>query len=206
VNTDPEYVGLPTAVSAAQVYNLTPDIGQGTFNPHVSHLADMYKQSTGSMLLMRLMAASEVHLILAEAAMKEWISSSPESHYEAGIRESFKTWGVENQFDGYLEQAPYEGLESIITQKWIASWSAATEAWFDYRRTGIPDLKAGPNAKRQAVPLRFYYNFDNEISRNRENAETALGWLEPTQYVGSDPNNNSAWAKMWLLQGTGKPY
>lgn len=207
VNTDPEYVGLPTAVSAAQVYNLTPDIGQGTFNPHVSHLADMYKQSTGSMLLMRLMAASEVHLILAEAAMKGWISSSPESYYESGIRESFKTWGVEGDFDGYLEHAPYDGLESIITQKWIASWSAATEAWFDYRRTGIPDLKAGPNAKRQALPLRFYYNFDNEISRNRTNAEHAIQeWLEPTSFVGSDPNNNSAWSKIWLLQGTGKPY
>lgn len=206
INTDPEYVGLPTSISTAQLYNMTPDVGQGTFNPHVSQLADMYKQSSGPLLLMRLMSASEVHLILAEAALKGWISADPEDEYAAGILESFKAWRVEDQFPGYLDNAPFDGLESIITQKWIGSWSAAAEAWFDYRRTGLPDLKAGPNANRDALPLRFYYNFDNELSKNKINSDEALKWLEPTQYVGSDPNNNSAWSKMWLLQGTGKPY
>ena len=102
--------------------------------------------------------------------------------------------------------APYSGLESIMTQKWIASWSAAAEAWFDWRRTGLPELKAGEVAKREKLPLRFYYHLTSEIEKNRENAEAAIGKLEATQYLGDETSKNSAWSKMWLLQGTGKPY
>lgn len=206
VDFDPEYVGIPPSVFAAPQYNLNPNLDQGVYNPHASQLADMYRQSAGPLLAMRLMSAAEVHFILSEAAEYGWGVTNPETHYANGIEASFIAWGVGNQFDGYLERAPYNGLESIITQKWIASWTAAAEAWFDYRRTGIPDLKTGESAKRQALPLRFYYHFDNEISKNTENAEAAISRLEPTEFKGSDVSNNSAWSKMWLLQGTGKPY
>src|SRR5690606_2092732 len=115
-------------------------------------------------------------------------------------------WGVGSKFDDYIGGAPYNGLESIIEQKWIASWTAAAEAWFDYRRTGLPDLQTGAVAKRGALPLRFYYHFEDEISKNTANAEAAISRLEPTDYKGTDVSNNSAWSKMWLLKGTGKPY
>lgn len=206
VDFDPEYVGIPPSVFAAPQYNLNPNLDQGVFNPHASQLADMYRQSSGPLLAMRLLSAAEVHFILAEAAEYGWGVSDPEQHYARGIEESFIAWGVGNQFEGYVDRAPYEGLESIITQKWIASWTAAAEAWFDYRRTGIPDLQTGESAKRQALPLRFYYHFDSEISKNTANAEAAIDRLEPTAFKGSDVSNNSAWSKTWLLQGTGKPY
>ena len=115
-------------------------------------------------------------------------------------------WGVGDAFNDYIASAPYSGLESIIQQKWIASWTAAAESWFDYRRTGLPNLQAGESAKRQALPLRFYYHFEDEISKNTVNAEDAIGRLEPTAFKGSDVSNNSAWSKVWVLQGTGKPY
>ena len=83
---------------------------------------------------------------------------------------------------------------------------AAAESWFDYRRTGLPDLLTGESAKRQALPLRFYYHFDSEISLNPENSAAAIEKLEPTEFKGSDVSNNSAWSKSWLLQGTGLPY
>jgi hypothetical protein len=93
-----------------------------------------------------------------------------------------------------------------MQQKWIASWTAATEAWFDYRRTGLPDLQTGVSARREKLPLRFYYNINEDLSTNRENAEAAVSKLEPTPYKGTDQTNNSAWSKMWVLQQTGKPY
>jgi hypothetical protein len=97
-------------------------------------------------------------------------------------------------------------LESIIEQKWFASWTTAHESWFDWRRTGLPVLVTGPSAKRPALPLRLYYHYTNEISKNPDNAAIAIGKLQPTQYKGTDVSNNSAWSKMWLLQGTNKPY
>ncbi|MBT3383307.1 MAG: SusD/RagB family nutrient-binding outer membrane lipoprotein [Prolixibacteraceae bacterium] len=206
VDYDPEYVGIPPSVFAAPQYNLNPNLDQGVFNPHASHLNDIYKESAGSLLLMRIMSAAEVHFILAEAALYGWASGTPEGHYAVGIEQSFNAWGVGDAFGNYIDGAPYSGLESIIEQKWIASWTAAAESWFDYRRTGLPDLQTGESAKRAALPLRFYYHYDDEIAKNTVNAEAAIEKLEPTAFKGNDISNNSAWSKTWLLQGTGKPY
>jgi hypothetical protein len=206
VDFDSQYVGIPTSNSTGQIYNLNPNLAQGTYNPHVSMLNDIYKKSSDPLLLMRLMSAAEVHFILAEAALYGWASGTPQSHYNAGIQQSLNAWGVGAAYTNYITGAAYSGLESIIRQKWIASWTAAAEAWFDYRRTGLPVLQTGPSAKRAALPLRFYYHFDSEIAKNTVNAEAAILKLEPTTFKGSDISNNSAWSKMWLLQGTGKPY
>ena len=206
VDYDPEYVGIPPSVFAASQYNLNPNLDQGVFNPHASQLNDIYKATSGPLLLMRIMSAAEVNLILSEAALYGWAPGTPEDHYAAGIKQSMNAWGVGAAFDDYITGAPYAGLESIIQQKWIASWSAAAESWFDYRRTGLPALQTGESAKRAALPLRFYYQFDNEISLNTVNADAAIEKLEPTAFKGSDVSNNSAWSKSWLLAGTGKPY
>ena len=206
VDYDPEYVGIPPSVFAASQYNLNPNLDQGVFNPHASQLNDIYKASAGPLLLMRIMSAAEVHFILSEAALYGWAPGTPETHYAQGIQQSMTAWGVGGEFDDYITGAPYSGLESIITQKWIASWTAAAESWFDYRRTGLPDLQTGESAKRERLPLRFYYNFDNEIALNTENANVAIANLEPTAYKGIDVSNNSAWSKSWLLKGTGLPY
>lgn len=203
---DPEWVGIPPSFIAAPLYNINPNLEQGVFNPHASQLSDMYKEAAGSLLLMRLISSAEVNFILSEAALRGWGTGSPEGHYAAGIKESMNAWGVGDEFDDYISGAPYSGLESIIQQKWIASWSAAAESWFDYRRTGFPDLQTGELAKREKLPLRFYYHFEDEISLNTANANAAIEKLEPTDYKGSDVSNNSAWSKSWLLIGTGLPY
>ncbi len=206
VDYDPEYVGIPPSVFAASQYNLNPNLDQGVFNPHASQLNDIYKNTSGPLLLMRIMSAAEVNFILSEASLYGWASGSPEEHYAAGIKQSLNAWGVGGAYNDYITGAPYSGLESIIQQKWIASWSAAAESWFDYRRTGLPDLQTGESAKRTKLPLRFYYNFDSEIALNTANADAAIEKLEETPYKGSDVSKNSAWSKSWLLIGTGKPY
>ncbi len=208
VDTDPEYVGVPTSFSALpSTYNLNPTPGQTSHNPHVSFLNDIYKAASGPLLKARLLSAAEVHFILAEAALKGWNTGDAESHYEAAIQASFETWGVDDEFDTYIAgpEVAYNGtLEQLIEQKWIASWTAATESWFDFRRTGLPALTAGPAAKRSVLPVRFYYMQD-ELMLNADNAEQALNNLEVTGFTQAD-GKNSAWSKPWLVQGTGKPW
>jgi len=208
IDTDPEYVGLPPSFSALpSSYNLNPTPGQTSFNPHVSFLNDIYKAASGPLLKARLLSAAEVHFILAEAALKGWNAGSAETHFDEGIKASFETWTVSGQYVDYINQpqlAFTNSLAQIIEQKWIASWTGAAEAWFDYRRTGLPNLKAGPAAKRNVLPVRFYYMQD-ELNINKENADKALSRLEKTSYSQAD-NENSAWSKSWLLQGTGKPW
>ena len=208
VDTDPEYVGLPTSFSALpSAYNLNPTPGQTSNNPHVSFLNDIYKAPSGDLLKARLISAAEVHFILAEAALKGWAAGSAQDHYEAGVQSSLETWGVDDEFATYITEpgVAYNGtVEQVLEQKWIASWTAATEAWFDYRRTGLPALQAGPAAKRGVLPVRFYYA-QNELMLNAENALDAVNGLEVTGYSQADANN-SAWSKQWLVQGTGKPW
>lgn len=208
IDTDPEYVGLPTALLGLPVlYNFNPNANQGAFNPHVSQLNDIYKEASGPLLKARLLSAAEVHFIFAEAALKGWNVGDGQTHYEAGVKASMETWGVDDTYDSYIAETgvAFDGtLAQVMEQKWIASWTAATESWFDYRRTGLPDLQAGPAGKRQELPVRFYYMTD-EMRLNTDNAGKALELLEVTNYSQAD-GENSAWSKPWLLQGTGKPW
>lgn len=209
LDLDPEYVGMPPAWSIIpQSYNLCPNLEQAPLNPHVSHINSMYKQASGPLLKSRLLSAAEVCFILSEAAIKGWsVNGTAASYYHAGVKASLDTWGLGTSYDAYIAQAGvvHDGtLEQVIEQKWIASWSAAAEAWFDYRRTGLPELTAGPAATKSVLPIRFYYG-GNELSFNPGNTQSAVDRLEVTTYTAPD-GKNSPWSKFWLLQGTGKPW
>ncbi len=53
----------------------------------------------------------------------------------------------------------------------------------------------GPQGEK--IPVRFMYG-DNELNYNGQNANAAIANLAPT--------TNDQWSKMWLIQGTGKPW
>jgi hypothetical protein len=207
IDFDQDFVGVTISHPKVQIFNLNlANPAQGTKNPHASQLNDRYKKTSDPVVLMRLISAAEVNLILSEAAFRGWISATPQTYYAAGVQQSLNAWGVGSTFNDYITRAPYSGLTSIMEQKWFASWTTCQESWFDWRRTGLPALVTGPSAVRAALPLRWYYHFDNEIAKNTANANAAISRLEATQYKGTDQSNNSAWSKMWVLQGTGKPY
>jgi hypothetical protein len=208
VELDPRsYVGVPTGLLQPDTYNFNPTAGQTLENQHVSQLAPKYREQKGEFLKARLISAAESHFILAEAAQKGWAAGAAETHYKAGVEQSLKTWGVANQAAAYLARpgVAYNGtLAQIIEQKWIASWTAATEAWFDFRRTGLPALKAGPASPEPVVAVRFNYG-NNELNLNSTNVDKAIDNLEVTPYSGLR-GKNSQWSKPWIIRGTGKPW
>ena len=209
LDTDPEYVGYPPSWSDfAQFYNLNPPKEQGEPNPHASQLNDIYQEASGPLLKARMLSAAEVNFTLSEAALSGWlVGGTTKSYYEDGVNASLVAWGLSNSYESYIantDVAFNETLERIMEQKWIASWTAAAEAWFDYRRTGLPDLIAGPIAKRTVLPVRFFYG-ENELLYNPDNTNNAIDNLEETTYTASD-GKNSNWSRAWLLQGTDKPW
>src|SRR5690606_8427863 len=144
INQDPDYVGLPVALTGPQAYNLSPDLNQASRNPHVSWLNDIYRDPKGPLLKARLLSAAEVHFIIAEAkAVYGWTAADASEAYYAGIKASFDAWGLGSQYADYITHAGvvFDGSQrQIMEQKWIANWTAATEAWFDFRRTRYPAL------------------------------------------------------------------
>lgn len=211
INQDPFYVGLPVALNAPQTYNLSPDPQQSSRNPHVSWVNDRFSKGDANGTRVRLITAAEVNFILAEAAQRGWNAGDAEARYNAAINASFTAWGLGAQAAAYIAQpqVAYDGsLEQIITQKWIASWSMATEAWFDWRRTGYPVLHGveGRTVAKE-LPVRFYYPIE-ERNLNKANVDAANSNLESTQFsnFGGNGQQNSPWSRPWVIQGTGKPW
>lgn len=121
---------------------------------------------------------------------------------------SLETWGgLADAYDDYIdnEGVAYDGtLEQLMEQKWIANFSSASEAYLDWRRTGLPDLRpGGPFAKSDVIPVRFVYPTENS-TLNRENYYSALNSLEETEHTDDVPGyiqNDTPWSKPWVLQG-----
>jgi hypothetical protein len=206
-----EYIGIEAGITEdlVRAYNGNPNPGQGRHNIHVSMMTETFmdgKAAPGDMLASRLVSAAEMHFSLAEMALVNgWSVGDAETHYQEGIRNSLAVWGVADAYDTFISEVPYDGTqEQILTQKWIASFTSATESWNDYKRTGIPNLSVGGGAAAPVPAIRFGYGGD-EYANNTDNINTAIESLEATAYSGAI-GKDSQYSKQWLLQGTGNPW
>jgi hypothetical protein len=134
-----------------------------------------------------LMTYAEVLLLGAEAAQRGWIAEDPAALYEAGIRASmnqYDAWGPANEptdgeINAYLQEPRIAynaatGRQQIQLQQWIALYMNGNEAWSNWRRTGVPNLTAGPDLGISRIPVRFMYP-DLEQSLNAANLDEAVG-------------------------------
>jgi hypothetical protein len=110
------------------------------------------------------MTYAELQFLLAEAATKKLITGDPATFYENGIKSSYAFYGLTPSAE-YLSQADVKldgddaaKLVKIGTQKWMSLYFQGLEAWFDWRRTGIPSLTpAVSNQNGNKIPVRFIY-------------------------------------------------
>jgi hypothetical protein len=192
---DSEFVGVAPGIfqSDVHIYNGNPVGGQGRHNIHVSMLTETFmdgQASQGDLLQARLVSAAEMHFTLAEMSINGWSVGDAEEHYEAGIKASLETWGVDDQYDAFISEVPFDGtVEQVITQKWVASFTSATEAWNDYKRTGFPVLSVGEGAAAPVPAIRFSYGGD-ELNNNTDNVNSAIDRLETTEYSGAQAKNS----------------
>lgn len=117
----------------------------------------------------QIMNYAELQFILAEAALKGWISGSPETYYKRGVESSIKLWLPDwpVAIDDYLAQADMawddnesfdEKMEKIHLQKYYALFLVDYQQWFEYRRTGHPILPQGSGLRNNGVmPARVTY-------------------------------------------------
>ncbi len=98
-----------------------------------------------------LIQASEVHLLLAEAALAGLAGGDANTYYRDGITLSMEQYGVEaTEIDTFLS-GPYgtlsgsdeEQLEMIIDQKYLALFRDPYEVFAEHRRTGYPRVWIG---------------------------------------------------------------
>lgn len=210
IDTSSVYVGLPVAVSAVDPYeyNLNSEGSRGGTNAYVSRMNEVFNQKDdgGNLLKARLFSYAELSFLKAEAAIRGW-GSDAEGNYLEGIRASLEVWGVGDTYSDYIMNAgvAFGGtLDQVMEQKWIANMFNGDEAYMDWRRTGLPDLSAGPFAREDVMPLRFIYPSD-ELDNNGANNSVGASSLEETEYSSTDPDD-SPYARPWIVQGLATPW
>jgi hypothetical protein len=129
---------------------------------------------------------SETQLLLAEAAVRGWITGSAADYYKKGVEAGIKQLEIygapaasSSSINDYLTAKPLvagKELEQIGTQLWVTYLFNSIEAYSNWRRTGYPHLLPITNADSETggvTPTRFYYPND-EMQKNEANYLDAL--------------------------------
>ena len=112
---------------------------------------------------------------------------------------NYDTFNINVNWATYYAQAAVKytagatGLTEILQQKYLALFRhSGLEAYFQFRRTGVPTFTTGPGTGNgQRIALRFQYP-SSERSANTANYNAALS----SQYGGNDDINGI----MWILK------
>jgi hypothetical protein len=134
-------------------------------------------------LLGNIMNYAELQLILAEAAAKGWVTTkTAQNYYETGVNSGITFWGYAVPAN-YLTFAKVkwddtytldQKMELIHLQKYYALFFTDMEQWFEYRRTGHPNLPKGAGLGNGGVmPARLNYPVYVQ-SANGENYRAAV--------------------------------
>jgi hypothetical protein len=178
----PAYKGLPNGLSRQS---------QNAFNFNdISLIGKLFRDDPQGVNA-PLMTYTELQFLLAEAALKGFISGSATTFYEEGIKASHDYYKVAVP-TGYLFNPDValngtDDLKKIMTQKWIANFMNGYEAWIDVRRTGFPQLPIPKdNLNADKFPVRFRYP-SIEQAANKKNYEAAVA------RIGGDTYNSKGW-------------
>lgn len=177
-----EFVGVPNGLSEDAASNFN-----GGAN-NQSRLGIRFREEPASVEMVY-MHYSELMFILAEAAQKGYISGSANDYYESGIIANMSYLGITDT-EAFLVRSGVQlvgdELNKIATQKWISLFMVGNEAWYDFRRTGLPALVPGPNAVLSELPVRLQYPGDEQVL-NGNSYDAAIS------AQGADEINTTIW-------------
>ncbi|SHN32406.1 SusD/RagB family nutrient-binding outer membrane lipoprotein [Chitinophaga sp. CF418] len=153
------YQGIPSGYAPGE-----NPVKKCYFYSNTSSSSLMTEPLTGLM-----MNYAELKFILAEAALKGWISGSAETYYNDGALASITLWlpSWPKKIQDFLVEADIQWMESLTfdekmerihLQKYYALFLVDFQQWFEYRRTGHPVLPKGAGLKNNGVmPARMVY-------------------------------------------------
>ncbi|MEL6276115.1 MAG: SusD/RagB family nutrient-binding outer membrane lipoprotein, partial [Bacteroidota bacterium] len=160
-----EFIGVPNGLSEDAASNFNG----GALNQ--SRLGMRFREEPAAVDMVYI-HYPELLFLLAEAAQKGYIAGDANEFYEAGVTNTMNYYGITDgaAIAAYLAQEGValtgdntENLRLIAQQKWLSLFMVSLEAWFDHRRTGLPELTPGPNATLDQLPVRIQYPDDEQV-------------------------------------------
>ncbi len=182
---DAMYVGTPPAIDT-EIYQTIKNDEVSWVNKNLA----TYAQKKN------IITYSELMFIRAEAIFKGLIPGNAEESYNEAVKVALDQYDLALESNSYLANPRVKwnssnGLELIITQKYISMFFQAREIFRDIRRTGYPSME--------------YYHIGNSPT------DVAKGYPEKHMYPGSfetrreeyfaalGVNENSLWGtKLWF--------
>jgi hypothetical protein len=173
------------------------------WNYKISIFSKLLNENANPLLKACVLQADEVYFLLAEAAVRGYISGNPEDMYKKGVEMSLKRWGEplpSTYFNNAKAKFPATGtnaqkLAKIGLQKWLGLFMMSAESYADYRRTRVPFIEKNAYLTTGGTggyqfPLRFRYP-ETEMANNAINYQAAVAKLD---------KGDTEFSKMWLLQ------
>jgi len=174
----------------------------------ISQISDRFRTNPTAEPTM-LMGYAELQQVLAEAAVREWISGDAGQYYENGVKASFlfyETYATDYaQYVStdaalqYLQEdlvkfsddlTTEQKIERIILQKYLVDfYQGDWDGFFEHLRTGYPGFK---HVEGTEIPYRWMYP-ESEYKYNTDNVEEAI-----TRQFGA--NNDDTHEKTWWLK------
>ena len=179
------YSGIPSGYTQQQAYEFSLNNGDGASTYATTLQLEDYPYP--------ILTYAEVMFNLSEAALKGWITASAETYYNKGIEASWRQWNC--TWDGtagttYLARSTVKfnnTMERLMNQKYIALFFSGFEAWYEYRRTGYPNLPIGPAVGNDGIlPRRLEYPLIVKAT-NKEN------YREAAARIGGDNLKTRVW-------------
>ena len=193
---NPDSAGIFKGVSNGLSEDNASNFNGGAKNQ--SRLGTMFRESPDAVDMV-VMHYPEFAFLLAEATEKGYInggSDQAEQYYLSGIEATMELFGASpdpayyiQEGVGYTQNTNESKLELIAKQKWLSLFMVGLEAWFDWRRTGLPDIEPGPDAIFNSVPVRIQYP-DNEKALNLDNYNAAV----------TTQGEDEITTEMWLIR------
>lgn len=133
---------------------------------------------------------AEVELMKAEAALKGWINTNAETHFNNGVAAAINSWtafdpsfarpaDVVNAYiagRGFAAASEENKLRLIGEEYWAATYLNDLESYANWRRTNYPTLVPTQDPNRfeaNEIPRRLKY-WENEIASNPLNYGNAI--------------------------------
>ena len=171
------------------------------YNYKISKFTKLLNSKSHPLLKASMIQADEVQFLLAEAAVKGYISAgTAEAHYKSGVTLANSRWGVTiaaNYFDNASAKFPAAGSDSqklskIALQKWLGHFLMGVEAYADHRRTRLPAIELNGELINglHAFPYRFRYPA-LEMADNAANYQSAIAKLD---------KGDNEYSSMWLIK------
>jgi hypothetical protein len=190
------YVGAPSGES---LDDMTFKAGNGEYSfANQKRYYTTFKGPEPALLI----GYPELCFNIAEGINRGWATGNAATYYNNGITASMKFFGVEDgktieitepdadqvigtvvaSVTNYLNQPEIvyagnnaTGLNQILTQKYLAFFqNSGQEAYFNYRRTGVPSFHVGPGTGNGGkIPKRWLYPV-SESNNNSSNYKAAL--------------------------------